>query len=367
MTAVNSGTSRDRRIQVAIDNWAPRFVANGVDMNDFYRITSNLSRWDDWCAAWSGWGLTHAELGDEANAAGFYRSAGEHFFQAAMMYHFGKFMFFHRPDEHHAAHARTVQLYQRALPYFTFPGERVSIPYEDGGAMYGVLRRPGGILKPPVVILIPGLDSVKEELHRYAEDFLDRGMAVLAIDGPGQGEMEFDVPIRHDWEVPLGHVIDYLESRSDIDATQIGTMGVSVGGHYAARAAAFEPRIKAVVTNCTGYALADNFDQLPILTREAYVYHLKVPDQDAAKDRLRSFDLQGLMSRVRCPLLVIMGQHDHLCPPPNAFRMVEEASGVTELLLLDDGNHVCNNVPYKYRPRQADWMARALSRATSAE
>jgi len=91
--------------------------------------------------------------------------------------------------------------------------------------MYGVLRTPWHAPRPPVVILIPGLDSVKEELHTYGDDFLRRGMAVLAIDGPGQGEMEFRHPMRFDYETPVRHAIDYLETRHDVDAGRIGLMG----------------------------------------------------------------------------------------------------------------------------------------------
>jgi 2,6-dihydroxypseudooxynicotine hydrolase len=96
------------------------------------------------------------------------------------------------------------------------------------------------------------LDSVKEELHSYGDDFLRRGMAVLAIDGPGQGEMEFEYPMRFDYEVPVRYAINYLERRPDVDANRVGLMGVSLGGYYAPRAAAFEPRLKAAIANCGG-------------------------------------------------------------------------------------------------------------------
>ncbi|MGH2449272.1 MAG: alpha/beta hydrolase family protein [Chloroflexota bacterium] len=349
---------RDSRLQVAIDNWAPRFVANGVDINDFQRITASLESWDGWCAAWSIEGEAHAEMGEQAALEGFDLSAAQHFWQSAMMYHFGKFMFFHRPAEYRAAHHSTVQRYDQGLPYQPYQAERVEIPYQGGSPIAGILRRPE-TGRAPVVVLIPGLDSVKEELHAYGDDFLKRGIAVLAIDGPGQGELEFEHAMRPDWEVPLGSIIDYIETRSDLDGSRIGAMGVSVGGHYAARAAAFEYRLSAVITNCTGYNLAERFDQLPILTREAFVHKLKARDESDAKLLLRDFHLHGLMKRVRCPLLVIMGGRDRLFPAENAERMVSEAPRA-RLLMLPDGNHVCNNVPYKHRPQQADWMAAQL-------
>jgi dipeptidyl aminopeptidase/acylaminoacyl peptidase len=352
--------ARDERVQVAIENWYPRFVANGVDINDFQRVTSDLDRWDEWCGAWSEWGSMHACLGEKAEAAGFYRSAGQHFWQAAMMYHFGKFMFFHRPAEHRAAHEQTVGLYDQALPYFDPPGERVEIPYEAEASIPGILRKPAHVSKPPVVLLIPGLDSVKEELHAYGNDFLARGMAVLAVDGPGQGELEFDYPMRHDWEAVVGPIVDFLAGRRDVDASRIGAMGVSFGGYYALRAAAFDERLRAVIALATGYRFVDYFDRVPILTREAMIQRLHAAHAVDARRKLEHFDLHGLMDRLGCPALVIMGRRDRLFPAEAAEEMVQDSRGKAELLMFDDGNHVLNNIPYKYRPRQADWMQRQL-------
>ena len=255
-----------------------------------------------------------------------------------------------------------IRLYQKALPYLDPPGERVAIPYAGGDTMYCILRRPWHTPRPPVVILIPGLDSVKEELHFYGHDFLARGMAVLAIDGPGQGEMEFRHPMRHDYEVPVGCAIDYLEGRADVDATRVGLMGVSLGGYYAPRAAAFEPRVRAAIGVAGAYKLADGFARRPMLTRAAFVHRLKAPDEAAARLMLEKFDLTGVMARVTCPLLIVMGRQDRLIAPEDAERMVAEAGGEAELWMFEDGNHVCNNIIYKYRPQQADWMRAQLCR-----
>jgi dienelactone hydrolase len=346
----------DERVRIAIDNWAPRFVANGVDLNDFLRVTRSIERWDDWCREWSMCGAMHAHLGEEAEASACYVSAAQHYFHAAMAYHFAKFLFVQHPDELHTAHDQVVWTYQKALPFFDFPGERAAIPYAEGDTLYGILRTPWHTPKPPVVILIPGLDSVKEELHAYGDDFLRRGMAVLAIDGPGQGEMEFVHPMRFDYEVPVRAAIDYLESRPDVDARRVGLMGVSLGGYYAPRAAAFEPRVKAAIALAGFYRITDSFDRVPLLTREAFVFRLKAPGESAARAELESFDLHGVMERVRCPLLVIMGRQDRLVPPEDAERVAAEAGGEATIWMFEEGNHVCNNIPYKHRPQQADWM-----------
>ncbi len=353
--------ARDESVQSAIDNWAPRFVANGVDINDFQRVTNSIERWDDWCQKWSECGAMHEQMGEQAEAQGHYTSAASHYLHAAISYHFGKYLFVHRPQELRAAHDHVVRDYARALPFFDFPGERVAIPYEGGGTMYGILRKPWHTPKAPVVILVPGLDSVKEELHTYGDDFLKRGLAVLSIDGPGQGEMEFEYPLRHDYEVPIRYAIDYLESRPDVNARRVGLMGVSFGGHFAVRAAAFEHRIKAAIENCGSYNQSENFNGRPKISRDTMIHRLKATDAEDALNTLKQFNLQGVAEKVACPLLVIQGGRDRLVPPAHGRRIAAEAASTAELWFFEDCNHVCNNIPYKHRPQQADWMYQKLS------
>ncbi|HEY7418721.1 MAG TPA: alpha/beta fold hydrolase [Ktedonobacteraceae bacterium] len=352
--------AKDEKVQSAISNWSPRFVANGVDPNDFQRVTESIERWDDWCQKWSECGAMHARMGEQAEAEANYESVAYHYFHAVISYHFGKYLFVHKQQEFRAAHEQVVQLYQKALPFFDFPGERVAIPYEEGTAMYGILRKPWHTSRPPIVILVPGLDSVKEELHNYGDDFLRRGMAVLAIDGPGQGEMEFEYPMRYDYEVPIAHAIDYLEQRPDVDASRVGMMGVSFGGYYAVRAAAFEHRLKAAIGNCGPYNPAANYNNRPQITRAAMVHRLKAANEEETVEKLRRFNLQGVAEKVACPLLVIAGCHDRLVPPEDGERAAREAGDKATLWLFEDGNHVCNNIPYKHRPQQADWIRAKL-------
>lgn len=354
--------ARDEFVQSAIDNWASRFIANGIDYNDYQRVTASVERWEDWCRAWSECGAMHERMGQQAEAEDQYESMSYHYYQAAIAYHFGKYMFVQSPDELRAAHERAIENYQRALPYFDFPGEHVAMPYEKDATMYGILRKPWHTPKPPVVILVPGLDSVKEELHVYGDDFLRRGLAVLAIDGPGQGEMEFEFPLRYDYEVPIRYALDYLEKRSDVDARRVGLMGVSFGGYFAVRAAAFEPRLKAVIENCGPYDQSEHFYERPKISRAALVHRLKAPSEEEAFGRLKQFQLRGVAEKVQCPLLVIQGRRDRLVPAAQGERIAAEVGKNAELWMFEDGTHVCNNIPFKHRPQQADWMRKHLTR-----
>jgi dipeptidyl aminopeptidase/acylaminoacyl peptidase len=349
----------DERVTAAISNWSPRFIANGIDHSDFLRVTATIERWDQWCAAWCDAGAEHEELGRTALAESRGRSAGTHLAQAAAYYHFAKFVFVQDPAQMRAAHDRAVRCLTDALPHLDPPGERVVIPF-DGAELVGNLRRPGGPGPHPVVILIPGLDSTKEEFGATEQLFLDRGLATFSVDGPGQGEAEYDLPIRPDWEVPGAAIIDAVTARPGIDPGRVGIWGVSLGGYYAPRLASGDDRVRACIALAGPYDLGESWAALPQLTREAFQFRAKAASAEEAELRARELTMAGRGATLRAPLLVIMGQRDRLFPWQQAQRLVAEAAGPAELMLLERGNHGCANVAYQHRPYGADWMARHL-------
>ena len=99
----------DQRLADAIGHWAPRFVANGIDLNDYDKLAKSIERWSDWCDAWCEVGAEHEQLGRDALDSGRTRSAGQHLAQAAVYYHFAKFMFVQDMDQLRAAHGRAVR------------------------------------------------------------------------------------------------------------------------------------------------------------------------------------------------------------------------------------------------------------------
>src|SRR5205809_3262936 len=196
---IQAKTEKDSRVEAAISHWAPRFVANGVPLADFQEVTASVSRWEDWCAAWSARAAIHEEMGNKALAGGYNTSAGAHFTRAAVCYHFGKFLFVNDMAQMKEAHRRAVECPNKALPHLDPPGERVAIPYE-GRQLYGNLRKPRNVTKPPIVVMCMGLDSAKEEMDDYENRFLARGLATLSFDGPGQGEAEYDFALCPEYE-----------------------------------------------------------------------------------------------------------------------------------------------------------------------
>lgn len=318
---------------------------------DFEEVTASIERWEDWCAAWSARAAVHEDLGKQSLKEGFRLTAGEHFVRAAMYYHFAKFVFVQDLAQMRAAHRKAVECYTAALPFMRPPGERVSID-----RYVGILRKPAPT-GCPVLIMAPGLDSTKEELHAYEEPFLARGIATLAIDGPGQGEAEYDIPICGDYERAATAVVDWVHTRSDLDSGKVGIWGVSLGGYYAPRAAAFEKRLKACIALSGPFDWAEIWDALPELTRETFRVRSHSPDQAAARRRAAELTLRNCASSIQCPLFIVAGRQDRLVPAAHAERLARSVSGQVELLMVEDGGHNANNRPYRYRSRSADWLA----------
>ena len=347
----------DPRVDAAIAHWAPRFIAQGVDYNDFVRTTERIQTWADWCTEWQRTAAEHETLARAAEARKSALSAADAWVQAAMCHHFGKFVFFDDMEQLRSASAATAADFARAAPLLDPPAEPVRIPYA-GTFLPGYVRRPYGVAAPPVVLLIAGLDSTKEEFHTFTGLFLRRGVATLAVDGPGQGEMEFDLPIEPDFEKPVGAVLDFLSSRTDLDSGRVAAAGVSLGGYNAARAAAFEPRLTCAVAMGGPYAFAPNWDDLPSLSRQAFMVRSHSADFETARSRATALDLDGVAERIRLPFLVVFGKQDRLIPYQHAERLYAEISSPDKQLeMYEHGNHVVNNMPYAYRPLVADWVA----------
>ncbi|HKO28467.1 MAG TPA: alpha/beta fold hydrolase [Solirubrobacteraceae bacterium] len=352
----------DRRVQAAIDHWAPRFITMGVDYNVFVRTTGRIERWEDWLEAWSAVADEDLERAAAAEAAGRGRSAGEAYLHAALCLHFAKFVWVLDAAAHRGTTERAIDALYHAHRHLDPSAERIEA--QLGGAHLAAnLRRPPGVADPPLVVLIPGLDSTKEEFFHHENAFLVRGMATLSMDGPGQGESGFNLPIRPDYEVAVAALLDALGGRDDLDLDRVGAVGVSLGGYYAPRAAAFEPRLKAIAAISGPYEFGERWDELPPLTREAFIVKSGARDEPEARQRASALSLRGVAVKITQPALFLTGEQDRIVPWRETERAAREAPN-GRFVLFEHGSHVCSNVPYLYRPLVADWMAEQLERAS---
>ena len=136
--------------------------------------------------------------------------------------------------------------YQRRFPTI----ERVEVPYEGTTLPAYFFRSPLATGKAPTMVCFDGLDLCKEVSVLFGGiELANRGINMLAIDGPGQGEALRlrGIPSRHDYEVPGTAAYEFVAQRPDVDPKRVGVMAFSMGGYYAPRIAAFEKRYAAMV------------------------------------------------------------------------------------------------------------------------
>ena len=350
----------DARVQTAIDHWAPRFVQAGVDYNDFLRTTAGIDRWEDWLDGWAALGDRHTQLARDAEAADRRVTAGEAWLRAAVAYHFGKFVWVLDDARSEPVHRKTVDAFYAGHRMLDTGVERIEVPV-DGASVVGNLRRPGhGGAPAPLVLLIPGLDSTKEEFFLLEKHFLRRGMATFSLDGPGQGESADALPIRPDYEAAVTPVLDQLADRDGIDLTRVGAVGVSMGGYYAPRAAAFEPRILAVAGISGPFNMGQMWDDLPPMTRETFMRKSHTTTDDEARARALELDLDGVLDGLEAPALFVTGELDRIIPWEQTKQQADVAPrGRFEL--VEGGLHGVSNFPYVLRPLVADWIREQIA------
>jgi 2,6-dihydroxypseudooxynicotine hydrolase len=331
-------------------------MANGVDPNDVDQILQQIERWEDWSPTWKAIADGHRERGLTALAEGRTVSAANALLYAAATYHFGSYL--SSDDEAHYAEMGWLcaDSYRQALPHLDPPGESLSVDYEHDRVHFW-LRRPRGVTNPPVVLLIPGLDARKEELHGLGEAMVARGLAAVGIDGPGQGESEAAHHMRPDYE----HTIDAVISALPTDLGPTGILGVSLGAFWAPRVAAIDNRIRATVAVCGPYDWSRSFaDLVPLQKRVFWTKTRQTPE--TAHEHSRSFTLDGFAQKITTPLLVIHAGKDTVILPSEGERLHREVPH-SELVIFEDANHVCHNRHYLMRPLAADWLAAKLRSA----
>jgi dipeptidyl aminopeptidase/acylaminoacyl peptidase len=353
---------QDARVAAAAAHWGYRFTSNGTDYGDVTATLARITRWDDWCREWGFTAARYERLAEAAQHAGHHATAAGAWRRAALAWHWGKFVFVDDPAAQRAAHDRGVACYRKGAAALTPPAELVRLPYADT-QLAAYLRVPAaaGAVRPPVVIMVPGLDSTKEELQATAEYFLARGVATLAIDGPGQGEAEYELPIEPAYEKVATAAVDYLNSRDDIDSARAGLFGVSLGGYYAGRAAAYEPRLSAVVALAGPYRFDLDWDALPPQTRAAFMVRSRAATDEQARARAAELTLEEAASAITMPLLIVGGGRDTIVPAYHQERLATQVPHA-ELVLYPDGGHGVTNRAYESRSLMADWLADRLGR-----
>ncbi|MEV4755093.1 alpha/beta fold hydrolase [Micromonospora sp. NPDC049559] len=310
-----------------------RATGAGLDPHEYQRVTGELASLDGWGEAFVRAGRSHLVRAREAASP---ISAGEHYQVAARWFHFATLA----PQAGQAlAAAEADAAMGRALAVLEPHARRI-----EGPGFTGWLR--GRADSPITVIVVPGLDSSKEEFHAVTSALLRRDVAVFAMDGPGQGALASTSTVRPDYHQVIGRVIDAL----GVDRVRL--VGLSLGGYYVAETAAWETRVAAVATVSGPFRL--DWDGLPTPVRDLLTR--RAGGARPARDFARQVDLSTLAPRITVPLLVVDGGQDLIPGVTNGERLARLAPH-GEYLLVPHGDHLLGNARPDWLPATADWLS----------
>lgn len=321
---------------------------------------------ESWHVEWLRIAEHNDRRGDEEQKAGHVRTAMNCWLRAADYYRSAEFWLLPDDPRRLATFDKCEQASRKWLRHVG--GEAVEVPYEGGVSMPAYFIKPRGAGKWPVLISFGGLDSFKDELwFMTGRGAVQRGIAVLMVDGPGQGGTlrRHKIATRYDYEVPVGRCIDFLSNRSDVDASRIAVSGSSMGGYYAARAASKEHRLAACISHGAIWDIEQRFrdrgESHALANHMKWVFGAKSMAEAIVK--AQPFKLEGVLDEMRCPYLVLHGGHDVL-GVENARTVYEYAKqkGVNATLRLTSAEetgaeHCQHDNPTLGQELMIDWLA----------
>jgi len=322
---------------------------------------------DSWIVEWTRVAEKNEVLADKFAAEGYKITANEYYQKASTFY---REACWPQPvDEPRmmTTYKKMRETFDKAWKMMRPPFERVQINYE-GKVLDGYFRKPNNPQgkKFPAVIAFQGADTMAEATIMNAGGYLARGMAYLAVDFPGQGGAMrlHDLHLPPDTERIAKAMIDYLETRADVDGSRIAMQGISMGGYGVPRAASAEKRIKAAFMSSGSYDLkSDLFEYYPPI-QERVRWIVGARDLADARKKLADYNLgEGRAEKIEAPMLIGYSKDDRIMDPAGSLRLYEAARNSKRDMVEGTGHAQASNAggPRGGRPVVfPDWAAKTL-------
>jgi dienelactone hydrolase len=339
-----------------------RMLGSGVDPADYMKMIARTDAGEDWvnvCEELGDEAHTHAEaeakVGHALTARRFYLNA-----QAA--YRVGQYGIIEFTDEKLRLYGKLLDSFAKGVRLYDPPLQRVAIPYKRY-KMDGWLWLPKDAgADCPVVLYIAGATGFKEEKHFTCEGMVQRGMAVLNMDGPGQGSTLIFNGGALEIEIEKAHsvMIDYLRDCCP-QLGKLGLWGESTGGYYVARTAAVDKRVSACVVRGGSYHPMEVLKLGPDWLSKFARLYLNDDLGYVEKELMPKMTLDGLAERIECSLLVAHGDPDILFSLDGVQRLYEEAPSKDKTIKTWKGaGHGAHEVNTECSAFCADWLADRL-------
>ncbi len=342
---------------------------------DFTEVRSSIKKYDDIARAYATGARRREEAAKRLEADGDRVGAREGWFIAALLYGGAMWPIMDRTPALAMLNERKVACYQRYAALAEHPVRRVEIPFE-GQVLPGWLHLPRAASagnRVPCVLSTDGLDGFKEMLvSLYGDALLERNIAVLALDGPGQGECTVQGPVLTATNfVDAGKAaLDWLERQPEIDAERIAIRALSLGSLWGIQLAVADSRIKAVAAAYAGHepGIHTGMEAGSPATKLRAMF-ITGQDSEAALDELLAkFDGRAAARELRCPLFMAAGEDDDFSAIEWTYELLSEVAGPKTLVLYEGERHSLHTAPASFRgPSEVNWIARWLEQRFAGE
>ena len=349
----------------------------GLDPTDVRETLASVKTRDkdEWAAAFMGVADRYMNEAKKLEATD-RDKANADYIRAWRLYSFGRWPIPASPGKQRS-YEKALEAFRAHARFLDPPLEIVRIPFE-GREIIGYLRLPKSTNGPvPLVIAINGLDSRKEDLSETFGAILPFGIGFLAVDGPGTGESP--IKVSENAERMLSRVIDYAQSRPDIDKNRLAVHGVSWGAYWATKLAIVErSRIKGASAQSPPvdgffqrdflmHSLLGNreylFDQVPALMNVFDGVH--TVDELAVELEKMSLVKQGLLGKPMAPMLVLAGVKDTQVPISDIYMLLSQGDTPKVAWINPQGGHLGRQVkvwpdPVIFKQVIIPWLAQTL-------
>ena len=281
-------------------------------------------------------------------------SAREQYIIASLLYASAQWPYFDYDDTVAELEERMNATFAKYMKYAPRPVRRVDIPFSRGKSMPAYLHLPHKPAKGerfPCILVTGGMDGSKENMvAMYGDPAIERGMAVLALDGPGQGEC----PGRGIYLNPTAFqtagvaAVDWLCDQPEIDPDRIVIRGSSFGTYFGTQAAAaLGNRIKGVSATgiCQEPGAHTIFNTASPTFKVRFMFMCGFEDEAKFDTFVKGFDLRKIAPKVKCPYMIVAGEDDQLSPVEHTYRLFEQIKAPKRLVVYESANHSIKGGP----------------------
>jgi dienelactone hydrolase len=337
-------------------------------LSDFAAIRQRVQKYDDIAPAFEAAARRREARATEALAAGQNVWARENYFIAAVLWAGAMWPIDVANEQIHAYNKRKRECYEAFAKLADHRVETVWVPFQ-GKALPAWFHLPPGYQggRIPAVWSISGMDGCKEGgVALYGDRFLNRGIAVLAIDGPGSYEspllgIHASVP---NWQQAGRDIYAWLANRAEINPEKIAIVGASFGSFYGTVAAAAEPRHAAIAASgtCLEPGCKTIFDLASPTFKKRYMFMSGIYDETKFDTFMKTLTLQGIADKIKMPYFIIAGESDELSPLKFTDQQFKAMTAPRFLAVYQDSRHSVGGVPSTVLGPSpsallADWVA----------